>query len=128
MIFMKKYSFGLAAIVLAIAFSAFTTKPTALFSFRLKSGVDLTSSSAVENKANWQVTSQLCDAVAEIPCNVTVDESFTHGTGSSRVLNTSGTTISIVSENGYLDTAPNPDVQYKRIASGTNYTFENKTH
>jgi len=125
---MKKYFFALSAIVLAIAFSAFTSKPTTTYVFKLKNGVDKTSATAVADKTNWEITSISCSGTADIPCTITVDESFTQVDGfGTRTLKTSGTTISIQVENGLLDTAPNPYVQYKRVATGVNYTFVNQS-
>jgi hypothetical protein len=125
-LFMKKYSIQLVA--LAIVFSAFITKPTSTFQFKLKAATDLTSASAIEDKTNWQVTSQSCDELQDLPCNITVDTMYTNGSGISRKLNTSGNTITIASENGFLNTTPDPDVQYRRIACGNNYTFQNKSY
>jgi hypothetical protein len=126
---MKKYSIGLAAIVFAIAFSAFTKAPNFVnYKFELKPGVDLTSEAAVELKTNWQESALTCSG-SQVPCTIEVAEAFTHMDGQLRVLNTTvqqGSVVIIESENGFLDTAPNPDVQYKRIATGTNYTFANQ--
>jgi hypothetical protein len=126
---MKFYYFSVIAIVLAIGLSAFTRSIFTTYRFKLKSGTDLTSHSAVENKLNWQQTSLICDSVPDISCVIIVDEQFTHIEGSPfqiRVLNITGSNvISIQSENGIFDTAPNPDVQYLRIAAGINYIFVN---
>jgi hypothetical protein len=127
MIFMKKYFFAFTALVLAVVFSSFT-KPFTNVIFKLKTGVDKTSAAAVENKANWEEGIITCAGNADIPCTLSVDPSFTSIVNGDRVLNTSGSTITIVTENGFLDTAPDPDVQYKRVASGTNYSFVNKVH
>jgi hypothetical protein len=123
---MKKYFFGITALALAITFSAFTKNRTTTYSFKLKSEVDLSSLGAVESKTNWIVSSEICDGVEDIPCIITVQESFTNGTGISQKLNPSGDTIFIVSKNGFLATASNPDVHYRRIGDGTNYTHKNK--
>jgi hypothetical protein len=123
---MKNYFFGFAAIILAIAFSAFTKAPTASYTFKLKNGVDLTSESAIANKANWEESAISCSGGADIPCTITVDEQFTHveddGLFWRIALNIWGLTITIAVENGAWEVG----VQYKRIASGANYVFQNQ--
>src|SRR5205085_12086951 len=102
---MKKYLFAFTAIVLAVVFSSFT-KPFANKTFRLKAGVDKTSPTQVALKSNWEEATLSCTGSADIPCTITVDESFTSIVNGDRVLNTSGSFITIQTENGLLDTAP----------------------
>jgi hypothetical protein len=122
---MKKYFFGFVAITLAIAFSAFTKAPNFdTFKFKLKSGVDVTSATAVENEANWEVTALVCSPGTDQACTITVDASYTHLEGTApneiRVLNTSGTVANIISEAG--------SGSNRRIATAgaSEYTFQNQ--
>ena len=80
---MKKYLLGLSAIVLAIAFSAFTTKPVANERiFRLQSGVSKTSESAVQNVANWERIDPSIASCTSVPlqedqvCEIVVSDVF----------------------------------------------------
>jgi hypothetical protein len=123
---MKHYILSYSSIILAIVLSAFTKSPTTVYIFALKPGVDRTSSPAVSDKSNYRPSSILCNG-NDIACGVVVDESFTNGTGINRKLNTTGTYISIQTENEYLDQSVNPAVQYIKLASGVNYTYFNDT-
>jgi hypothetical protein len=127
---MKKYFFGFAAIVLAFAFSAFIKAPKFIdYKFKLKSGVDQTKKSDVENEANWEETALICNGDPQVACTITVDASYTHLEGTApnqiRVLNTTGSIISIVAVDGYLDESQNPAVRYQMIGTGTNYSHQN---
>jgi hypothetical protein len=78
---MKKYLLGLSAIVLAIAFSAFT-RPTTFANekfFKLRSAINLTEA-YVENIANWQyvATTPICDGVEEGACRIFVSDIYYH--------------------------------------------------
>jgi hypothetical protein len=100
---MKKYLFGLSAIVLAIAAVAFTTpklQPTEVI-FRFTGSVF--SEANVENPANWaEVSSLTCDDVDEKACRIKVDVAKTSGTAPNRTL--ISTTSIIASPHG---SAPN---------------------
>jgi hypothetical protein len=81
---MKKYLFGLSAVVMAIAFSAFTVKKTNFTSrlFHLSSASFLTSASQVEDVQNWDYTGSsspiVCDdySAPDRACTILVDEAF----------------------------------------------------
>jgi hypothetical protein len=124
---MKKYFLAITAIALAIVFSSFT-KPFANKVFRLKAGVDKTNSSAIQLKSNWEEGTITCNTSSlDIPCTITLDEAFTSVDGDGvRTLNTSGSFITIQTENGLLDQTVVPNVQYIRVANGSNYTPVNK--
>jgi hypothetical protein len=125
---MKKYLFGFTALALAVAFSAFTSAPFVSYKFKPKVGVDMTSESALETETNWETTAISCNSTQQdLACIIEVDQAFTHteqqGEVTVRVLNTTGANvIAIDAENGLLTGG----TQYKRIASGLNYTFTNK--
>jgi hypothetical protein len=128
----KRYFLNSISAILAAILGTFSLSPKAAVSFKLKYGVDLRSANEVELKSNWQQSSLVCSGIPDMPCNITVDEAFTHLVGTFpfqlRVLNSTGITISIQSENGYLDQSTTPPFQYKRIAAGTNYTFLNQEY
>jgi hypothetical protein len=76
---MKKYLFGLSALVLAIVFSAFTT-PTTAVKFRLKnsflgnaSSYDL-QSGIIQNPANWIFDNTVSCAGGEYGCSFSIDD------------------------------------------------------
>jgi hypothetical protein len=107
---MKKYLFGLSAIVLAVGAVAFT-KPRATFTF--KYDLSTFTQAQVQSNSNWSLGSGAdCDATDRKACQMEVDEAYTHLEGSNRVLNTVGNVISI---NASLY---NPDQTYY-VSSGT---------
>jgi hypothetical protein len=114
---------GFSAIILAVIFCSFN-KPSTNITFQLKAGVDKTSAAAIAQKSNWEEGTLSCTGSADIPCTITVDESFTHiDGGGDRVLNVSGIhIISINIENGIYWLGQ----QFKRIAAGISYIFSNK--
>jgi hypothetical protein len=124
MAFTGRYFSGFLAFVMAFILCAFSIIPSSTFTFKLKSGIDKTNATAIELKSNWEECIVVCSGNPDVPCNITVDEAYTHLEGNlipNRVLNTSGVTITIQTENGIFRGA-----QYKRIASGTNYTYVNQ--
>jgi hypothetical protein len=128
MLSVTKYYLALISSILAIILSSISAGPNSIVSFKLKPGVNLGIANEVELKSNWQQSSLVCTGIEEIPCNISVNEAYTHFVGTYRILNSTGLTISIQSENGYLDQGVSPPFQYKRIASGTNYTFLNQAY
>lgn len=89
---MKKYFLGLAAIVCAIAFSAFT-KPFATYQFKLLTNPVV--ANIVNDDAQWSNAGTLygrCDDVpSDIACTIalnTVETKYFHTVGSDKVLNT----------------------------------------
>jgi hypothetical protein len=74
---MRKYLSGLIGLSFAILLVASIKRPIANVTFFLKPGVDLTSCAAITNKANWVQCEKICGG-DDIPCTITVDESFTH--------------------------------------------------
>jgi hypothetical protein len=92
---MKKYLFGLTAIVLAVVAVAFTTPKKSMRAdvFFRYTGSTFTES-AVENPANYVEVADLssCDGVDEKACRIKVDASDVQGTAPNRTLK-SGTVI-----------------------------------
>ena len=77
---MKKYFLGLIAILVAISFSAFTPKQSAL-NFLITS--DPTTQTIVENPANWAYVGGTqyavsCVASNDIACRIIIDEDATY--------------------------------------------------
>jgi hypothetical protein len=90
---MKKYLFGLSAILLAVGAVAFT-RPPATFTFKY----DLTTytQAQVQSISNWSLAiGPGCDGTDRKACQIEVEETYTHLEGSTRVLNTTGNVISI---------------------------------
>jgi hypothetical protein len=74
---MKKYLLGSSAIILAIAFSAFITKPTATNVFRYKK--TSFTSTQVATLSNWDVkVSSICTSGSDKACEIVVDDVYTH--------------------------------------------------
>lgn len=74
---MKKYLFGLSAIVLAVASVAFTTpKPTATSTFIFQG--DITSATDVADKTLWSEANISCPGGNEAACKIVVDELYYH--------------------------------------------------
>jgi hypothetical protein len=120
--------FSLTTLILVIAIVISNSIKNRIHTrFCLKSGVDLTSSAALQNKLNWIQTSLTCTPGNEVACTITVSDEYTHINNSEVVLNYGSFTPQIIiqTENGLLYTIPEPDVQYLRIKAGIGYTFVN---
>jgi hypothetical protein len=91
---MKKYLLGFSAIVLAVAFSAFTTKKSLDRTFKLTSRPNAVG--IVPDQTKWTSTGTLygvCGVSAtDLACRINVDEEaaehYFHIDGATRVLNT----------------------------------------
>lgn len=106
---MKRYFFGLIAILFATGMVAFTKpglnkKPLATFTFYYipPGGTDY-SQPAVQNKANWISNPSIppiCDG-ANKACEMEVTDTYTELNGSDvRVFKTSGSVVNIVADEG----------------------------
>ncbi len=106
---MKRYFFGLIAILFATGMVAFTkpglnkkTLATYTFYYIPPGGTDF-SQSAVQNKANWisnPGTPPTCNGAAKA-CQMEVTDTYTELNGSDvRVFKTSGSVVNIVADEG----------------------------
>jgi hypothetical protein len=123
---MKKYFLGFSAIVLAIAFSAFSTKPTATNVFRYK--LSSFTSSQVANLANWPVkASSICTSGTDKACEIVVDDVYTHDDGGIEVLNTAAYVASLPQPTSELAATiatedPNSNSLFRVATTGTTAT------
>jgi len=93
---MKKYLFGIIAIVFAVAAAAFTPvskKLTASFAFHYVSS--FYDQSSVQSNSNWAYGNVPCPPNANRACEIIVTENYTHLAGATRVLNSSGIVLVI---------------------------------
>ncbi|MCW3090005.1 MAG: hypothetical protein JWP81_1074 [Ferruginibacter sp.] len=105
---MKRYLFGIIAVIIATASVAFTsshsvTKPLTSHNFYYVAPSGLYTELAVENKANWisnPGTIPTCSGSAKA-CTIAVNDNYTELNGSGvRVFKTSGNIANIVAEEG----------------------------
>lgn len=101
---MKKYLFGLAAIVFALGVVAFKTaevkRAAVVFNYTAPGGSF--SEANVEANANWSVTTITCPLGTVKACKFTVDDTYTKLVSGVRVLRTAADGapfITIVAEN-----------------------------
>src|SRR5689334_14275943 len=102
---MKKYLFGMLAIALAVGFSSFTsakkTKSTRLNSSVFVFTGDLDNPSQVADKAKWLDQEEVapeCSTGDDFACTIEVEDTYYSKPGEFKVLNTSGSVITIVAE------------------------------
>ena len=116
MIIMKKYFFGLSAIVLAIAFSAFT-KPVIKGNAKTFEFGFAPTQTNVQNLAKWAVAAPAtCQSGTVKACGIVVDEVYYHQDGSDFVLNTAAY-IAGTHESGDLQMVINAELG----SNGTDY-------
>lgn len=138
---MKKNLLKLTAILIAIAFSAFTGKAklfTEETTYCFKFVGDPKNAAQVLDLTKYVDVSFSCPRPEEIVCAFCTTDAYTHtvidGDETKEVPNTptdNPDNESILTLNltlGYLDTAPNPDVQYYKLAAGVGYVPFNKHH
>lgn len=120
---MKRYIFGIIAVVLAIGAVAFTKaekaskENLATFTFRYKPTSDFTQNS-VQNQNNWESGTAGCGGSLDA-CTMEVTDIYTHLEGTKRVLNTTGNVINIVASGSGSDYKPNPSAS-TGVQSATN--------
>jgi hypothetical protein len=120
---MKKYFFGISAIVLAIAYSSFTKPQINTERFRFTGNPN--SLFEIENVSNWvRVTSADCiTSVDDKVCEILVDEQYYTGTGENAELNANdpaGDDLkmyiwSSLSEQFKIGTNPDQYVNYRHV-------------
>jgi len=98
---MKKYLFGIMAVVFAVAAVAFTKAPkapTATFPFKY---VPVTYALLdVQTNSNWTSGTVSCPVPLNKACLIQVTDIYTHLVGTTRVLNTTGNVLIIKAVHG----------------------------
>jgi hypothetical protein len=126
-IIMKKYLFGLSAIVLAIAFSAFTKPNFATEKFRFTGDPNI--EGQIEDVTKWvRVASLDCPTnVNDKVCEIIVNDLYYTNTGEEATLNVTDPAgddlqmIIVASASQQFKVSSNPDVfqNYRHVSSGT---------
>lgn len=120
---MKKYFFGIIAVIIATGSVAFTKvqkankKDLATYTFRYKPTSDFTQNS-VQTNNNWESGIAGCGGSLDA-CTMEVTDTYTHLDGTKRVLNTTGNVINIVATGSGSDFQPNPSAS-TGVQSATN--------
>lgn len=140
---MKNYLAGILAVLMAATLHIHSKatlnleKGFIFYTFRFLGNPSIRSE--VEDPAKWTQGLITCNGISAIPCSIVVPQEYTHNINFGddgdyiKVLNTpidnpeDGSCIIIQTVNGYLDTAPNPDVQYYKVTTGTGYSYQNKS-
>jgi hypothetical protein len=140
---MKKYFLGLAAVVCALVFSAFTS-PNSLVAFKLLSSNDPVVAGIVSNPAKWTTSGTLygrCDVTPEdVACTLSLDNSATmqkyyHTSGLAKIPNDFAFANAASPKQDYIEITEgiglSPDRKIVSITfkhfDGTNYVTVAKT-